>query len=56
MQCFLRIKRDWKGRYEIYCNFIHLCGLLAPLFLDEFLYQFLQLNWLAVGNYPLEIG
>ena len=35
MQGFLRIKRDWKWRCVTYCTFIHLCGLLAPLFLEE---------------------
>ena len=40
MQGFLRIKRDWKERCGKYCTFIHLCGFLAPLFLEEFHWPF----------------
>ena len=35
---FLRIKRDTKERYEIYFTSIHLCGLLVPMFLEQFLF------------------
>ena len=40
MQEFLKTKRDLQGRCGIYFTFIYLCGLLVPMPLEGFLFQF----------------
>ena len=40
IQEFFRTKIDPKGRCGIYFTFTHLCGLLVPMLLEGFLFQF----------------
>ena len=50
IQRFYRIKRDQKGQCGTYFTFIHLYGLLVPLLLEEFQFQFYNIigQWFVI--------